>query len=64
MVDVTDIPDVGLEDETVLLGTQGEERISAEQVAAWCGTIAYEIVSRIHPSLPRIVVGDPGPQEC
>ncbi len=64
MVDVTDIPDVGLEDEAVLLGTQGEERISAEQVAAWCGTIAYEIVSRIHPSLPRIVVGDLGPQEC
>ncbi len=64
MVDVTDIPEVGLEDESVLLGTQGEERISAEQVAAWCGTIAYEIVSRIHPSLPRIVVGDPGPQEC
>ena len=64
MVDVTDIPEVGLEDEVVLLGAQGEERISAEQVAAWCGTIAYEIVSRIHPSLPRIVVGDPGPQEC
>jgi len=64
MVDVTDIPEVGLEDEAVLLGTQGEERISAEQVAAWCGTIAYEIVSRIHPSLPRVVVGDPGPQDC
>ena len=48
----------------MLLGAQGEERISAEQVAGWCGTIAYEIVSRIHPSLPRVVVGDPEPQEC
>jgi len=55
MVDVTDIPDVALEDEAVLLGTQGEERISAEQLASWCGTISYEIVSRIHPSLPRIL---------
>jgi len=55
MVDVTDIPDVALEDEAVLLGAQGDERISAEQLAAWCGTISYEIVSRIHPALPRIV---------
>jgi alanine racemase len=56
MVDVTDIPDVGLEDEVILLGRQGEERVDAEQLAAWCGTISYEIVSRIHPDLPRRVV--------
>jgi len=56
MIDVTDIPDVALEDEVVLLGTQGDERVSADQVAAWCGTIHYEVVSRIHPALPRIVV--------
>lgn len=56
MVDVTDIPNVHLEDEVVLLGSQGDEVISADQIAAWCGTINYEIVSRIHPSLPRILV--------
>ena len=56
MIDVTDIPDATLEDEVVLLGSHGEERVSAEQLAAWCGTIAYEIVARIHPALPRIVV--------
>jgi alanine racemase len=56
MVDVTDIPGATLEDEVVLLGAQGDERISAEQLAAWRGTISYEILSRIHPSLPRIVV--------
>ncbi len=55
MVDVTDIPDAALEDEVVLLGRQGDERITAEQLALWCGTISYEIVSRIHPSLPRLV---------
>jgi alanine racemase len=55
MVDVTDVPDVALEDEVVLLGAQESERVSAEQLATWCGTISYEIVSRIHPSLPRIV---------
>ena len=29
-------------------------RVGAEQLAAWCGTIPYEIVSRIHPGLPRL----------
>jgi alanine racemase len=56
MVDVTDIPEIGLEDEVVLLGRQGAEVLPAEQLAAWCGTIAYEIVARIHPALPRRVV--------
>jgi alanine racemase len=56
MVDVTDIPHVQLEDEVVLLGSQGDEVISADQLASWCGTINYEIVSRIHPSLPRLLV--------
>jgi len=56
MVDVTDIPAAALEDEVVLIGRQGDERVTAEQLAAWRGTIAYEIVSRIHPSLPRVVV--------
>ena len=56
MVDVTDIPGARVEDEVVLVGRQGDEDITAEQVAAWANTISYEIVSRIHPSLPRVVV--------
>jgi alanine racemase len=55
MADITDIPGVSLQDEVVLLGRQGDEHLSAEQLAAWCGTINYEIVSRINPALPRIV---------
>ena len=58
MVDVTDIPGAALEDEVTLLGRQGDERITAEQLAAWAGTISYEIVARIHPSLPRVVIGE------
>ncbi len=58
MVDVTDVPAVAVEDEVVLLGRQGEERVTAEQIATWCGTISYEIVSRIHPALPRLVLDD------
>jgi len=56
MVDVTDIPDVELDDEVVLLGRQGEEEISADQFAAMCGTINYEVVSRINWEIPRVVV--------
>ncbi|MGB6864577.1 MAG: alanine racemase C-terminal domain-containing protein, partial [Candidatus Aminicenantaceae bacterium] len=55
-VDVTDISEVRLEDEVVLLGTQGQERISAEYLASLCGTINYEIVTRINSKIPRIVV--------
>jgi alanine racemase len=57
MVDVTDIPRAKLEDEVVLLGGSGEERISAETLAAWAGTINYEVVTRISPLLERRVVG-------
>lgn len=58
MIDVTDIPEVALEDEVVLLGRQGDEAISAEQLAGWCNTIPYEFVSRIHPDLPRVLCED------
>ncbi|MGQ9618642.1 MAG: alanine racemase [Candidatus Aminicenantia bacterium] len=56
MVDITDIEDVGLEEEVVLLGAQGKERITAEYLASLCGTINYEIVTRINPLIPRIVL--------
>jgi len=57
MADVTDIPRAGLEEEVVLLGGSGEERISAETLATWAGTINYEVVTRISPLLERRVVG-------
>jgi alanine racemase len=56
MVDLTDIPGARLEEEVVLLGTSGGERISAETMADWAGTINYEIVTRISPLLPRRVI--------
>jgi alanine racemase len=53
MVDATDIPGVALEDEVVLLGSQGDEKITAEQMASWAQTINYEIVARADPYAPR-----------
>lgn len=58
MVDLTDIPFVKLEDEVVLLGSDGGENISAEMMADWAETINYEVVTRISPLLRRIVIGD------
>ncbi len=53
MVDVTDIPAVGTGTEAVLLGRQANESITAEQIAAWSGTINYEVTTRINEVLPR-----------
>jgi alanine racemase len=56
MVDITDIPEAKLEDEVVLIGEQKEEIIRAENIAMLAGTINYEIVARIAPHIPRIIV--------
>lgn len=52
MVDVGDL-DVAIGDEVVLLGDQGEEEITADQLAADLGTISYEVVCSIGPRVPR-----------
>lgn len=54
MVDVTGIPDVRPGDEAVLIGRQGQEEISADEVAEAQGTISYEVLCRIGPRVPRV----------
>jgi len=56
MVDITDIKGVKLEEPVTLLGQDGNEIISADQLAAWTHTVNYEIISRISNSIPRIIV--------
>lgn len=55
MADVSHIPDVKLEDEVVLLGKQGSEEITTDELAQKIGTINYEVVTRINPLIPRII---------
>jgi alanine racemase len=55
MIDVTAIPEVRQGDEVVLIGEQGQERITAEDVAQRLGTINYEVVSEILARVPRVV---------
>lgn len=45
--------DVAVGDEVVLIGQQGDERISPDDWAGLIGTIGYEIVCSIGPRLPR-----------
>jgi alanine racemase len=54
MIDVTDIREVQQEDEVVLLGRQGAETISADEMALWADTISYEILTSISARVPRI----------
>jgi len=54
MVDVTHLPDVRVGDEAVLIGRQGDEEITADEVAGLTGTISYEVLCRIGPRVPRI----------
>lgn len=56
MVDITDIPDVKVNDEVVLIGRQNTEWISAEDIAAWAESIHYEVITRISQAIPRVVV--------
>jgi len=58
MVDVGHVPDVSLEDEVVILGSQGDETISADEIAKKAGTINYEIVSSLTSRVPRVYVTD------
>ena len=54
VVDVSHIPGVRLHDEVVLIGQQGEERITAEEVARWAQTINYEVTTSLLPRVTRV----------
>jgi alanine racemase len=54
MIDVTAVPGVSEQDEVVLIGRQGNERITAVDIANLCGTIPYEILCGISQRVPRV----------
>ncbi|MEK7082233.1 MAG: alanine racemase [Patescibacteria group bacterium] len=56
VVDVTDIPRVRAGDEAVLVGEQGKECVSAEDMAEILDTTHYEVLTRINPLIRRILV--------
>ena len=55
MIDVTDVPvPVQAGDHVTLLGTQGEQTISAWDLAQWANSIPYEILAGFSERIPRI----------
>lgn len=55
MIDVSHVSEVKTGDEVILIGSDGQSVISADDLAKWANTINYEIVDRINPLLPRII---------
>ncbi len=56
MLDVGHIPDAKADDEVVILGTQGSESISADEIAEHTGSINYEIVSSLTSRVPKVYI--------
>ena len=56
MIDVTDIEGVREGDVVTLFGTDGDEKITADDLAGMIGTIGYEIVCGISPRVPRVAI--------
>ena len=58
MINVTDVPDVKIGDEVVLIGNQGDDRISIEEVVNRIPTIPHEILCDINRRVPRVYLKD------
>jgi alanine racemase len=56
MVDVSDIPSVRPWDEVVVMGAQSGETISVHELAAWGGTVSYDIMTKLSLRLPKVYI--------
>lgn len=56
VADVTDIPDVKPGDEVILIGREGQEQITAEDLAKWSGTISYEILLSVGSRVKKEII--------
>jgi alanine racemase len=56
VVDVTGFQDVGVGDVATVLGCDGDEEITLQELASECRTIEYEILTGLSPRLPRVSV--------
>lgn len=56
VADITDLDGVRQDDPVVLVGEQGDARLTAEDLAGLAGTINYEITTGLLPRLPRVYI--------
>ncbi|HXG35404.1 MAG TPA: alanine racemase C-terminal domain-containing protein, partial [Dehalococcoidia bacterium] len=62
MIDVTDIPDVIEGDEVTIIGKQGRDAISVQEIAQLANIVSYEVLCGIGSRVPRVYRG--GSQEA
>lgn len=53
-IDVSNVPGISVNDRAVLLGKDGRDEITADELAAHAKTIAYEILTGISARVPRV----------
>jgi alanine racemase len=53
-LDVSGVPEVEVGDAATLIGADGGDRIRAEEVARWSGTISYEVLTSIGARVERV----------
>lgn len=58
MIDLTDLPDVKLGDEVILIGEDNGLKMTADELASILGTINYEVLCMISRRVPRVYVKD------
>jgi alanine racemase len=58
MLDITNIPDVEVDDEVTLIGEQGGESVTADEVGGLANSISYEALAGIMARVPRLYVKD------
>lgn len=56
LIDVTNVPDVKLNDEVILMGESGGQSVSAEYLAKTAGKLSYEVTCGIGSRVPRVFV--------
>ena len=54
LIDVSDVPDVRLDDLVILLGRDGQLSITAEEIAKTIGSLSYEVTCGLSSRVPRI----------
>lgn len=56
MIDVTDVPQAQVGDVVTLMGRDGDDALTMDDLAAWAGTVNYEILCGLSKRVPRIYV--------
>jgi alanine racemase len=60
VVDITGVPGIRPGDVATLMGTDGQEEITVDDVASLAGTISYEVLTGLTRRLPRVWTGETG----